>query len=244
MPNPPVPQHCPSPRELDDLELLTTGALAPITSFNQPGSPITLDLPAAVAEQATAAGAVELVDPEGLPLAVVSVPGGAVEPLTHAQFGPFRSHYLTPAQSQEAYAGRTFVPVTDALTRAQLDELRGIGPAGPARAGRARHPRPLPRRPAPRHAGRGPAPAGRRRGRGAARLPRRRRGRPRPRPPGRHQLRRPQPRPRASGDARTATTPTTSPRSSTSTSRRPTARAWCCSSPASPAAASRRWPAR
>ena len=41
-----------------------------------------------------------------------------------------------------------------------------------------------------------------------------------------------------------ATTPTTSPRSSTSTSRRPTARAWCCSSPASPAAASRRWPAR
>ena len=128
VPNPPVPQHCPSPRELDDLELLTTGALAPIASFNQPGSPITLDLPAAVAEQATAAGAVELVDPEGLPLAVVSVPGGAVEPLTHAQFGPFRSHYLTPAQSREAYAGRTYVPVTDALTTAQLDELRGSGP--------------------------------------------------------------------------------------------------------------------
>ena len=128
MPNPPVPQHCPSPRELDDLELLTTGALAPIASFNQPGSPITLDLPTAVAEQATAAGAVELVDPEGLPLAVVSVPGGAVEPLTHAQFGPFRSHYLTPAQGRERYAGRTYVPVTDALTTAQLAELRGSGP--------------------------------------------------------------------------------------------------------------------
>lgn len=129
MSNPPVPQHCPSPRELDDLELLTTGALAPITAFNQPGSPITLDLPPSVAESAAAAaGAVELVDPEGLPLAVVAVPGGAVEPLTHAQFGPFRSHYLTPAQSQETYAGRTFVPVTDALTRAQLDELNGMGP--------------------------------------------------------------------------------------------------------------------
>jgi sulfate adenylyltransferase len=128
VPNPPVPQHCPSPRELDDLELLTTGALAPVAAFNQPGSPITLDLPAALAEQATAAGAIELVDPEGLPLAVVSVPGGAVEPLTHAQFGPFRSHYLTPAQAREAYAGRTYVPVTDALTTAQLDELHGTGP--------------------------------------------------------------------------------------------------------------------
>src|SRR6478736_6491596 len=125
---PPAPQHCPLPRELDDLELLTSGALAPIGSFNEPGSPVTLDLPADVAERAAAAGAVELVDPEGLPLARVSVPGGAVEPLTHAQFGPFRSHYLTPAQTQERYAGRTFVPVTDALTRAQLDGLATAGP--------------------------------------------------------------------------------------------------------------------
>src|SRR6478672_857696 len=128
VPTPPVPQHCPLPRELDDLELLTTGALAPTTGFDEPGSPVTLDLPPAVAERAAAAGAVELIDPEGLPLARVSVPGGAVEPLTHAQFGPFRSHYLTPAQSQERYAGRTFVPVTDALTRAQLDGLATAGP--------------------------------------------------------------------------------------------------------------------
>src|SRR6478672_2151223 len=128
VPTPPVPQHCPLPRELDDLELLTTGALAPTTGFDEPGSPVTLDLPPAVAEQAVAAGAVELVDPEGLPLARVTVPGGAVEPLTHAQFGPFRSHYLTPGQSRDQYAGRTFVPVTDALTRAQLGELSTVGP--------------------------------------------------------------------------------------------------------------------
>ena len=37
------PQYCPSPRELDDLELLTTGALTPIAAFNEPGSPVTLD---------------------------------------------------------------------------------------------------------------------------------------------------------------------------------------------------------
>ena len=39
----PPPQHCPSPRELDDLELLSTGALAPTTAFNEPGSPVTLN---------------------------------------------------------------------------------------------------------------------------------------------------------------------------------------------------------
>ena len=43
MPNP--PQHHPLPRELDDLELLTSGALLPTTRFNEPGSPITLTLP-------------------------------------------------------------------------------------------------------------------------------------------------------------------------------------------------------
>src|SRR3989337_1507669 len=40
-----VPQFCPTARELDDLELLTTGALAPITRFGEPGSPVTLTLP-------------------------------------------------------------------------------------------------------------------------------------------------------------------------------------------------------
>jgi sulfate adenylyltransferase len=125
---PPVPQHCPTHRELDDLELLATGALAPTRAFNEPGSPVTLDLPPAVADAASAAGAVELTDPEGLPLARVSVPGGAVQPLTHSQFGPFRHLYLTPAQSRERYAGRTVVPVADALTTAELDALATAGP--------------------------------------------------------------------------------------------------------------------
>jgi sulfate adenylyltransferase len=127
VPTSPVPQHCPTPRELDDLELLSTGALAPTSSFNEPGSPVTLGLPPALAE----AGAVELVDPEGLPLAVVRTDtedGWEVESLTHAQYGPFRRLYLTPAEARERYAGRTFVPVTDALTDTQLAELDGLGP--------------------------------------------------------------------------------------------------------------------
>ena len=116
----PTPQHCPSPRELADLELLTGGALAPLTAFNQPGSPITLELPEALAGQV-----VELVDPEGLPLALLH-PDGTVEPLTHAQHGPFRRLHLTPEQVRERYAGATFVPVVDALTEAELERLRAL----------------------------------------------------------------------------------------------------------------------
>ncbi|WP_244242178.1 adenylyl-sulfate kinase [Nocardioides seonyuensis] len=113
-------QHCPSATELDDLELLVSGAYAPLTRFNAPDSPVTIDLPAGE-------DIVELVDPEGLPLARVTAATGEVEALTHAQYGPFRRLHLTPAQVREQHAGATFVPVTDALSDAELDELRGLG---------------------------------------------------------------------------------------------------------------------
>jgi sulfate adenylyltransferase len=125
-----VPQHCPAQRELDDLELLSSGALAPITAYNEPGSPVTLVLPPDVLAAAAESGEVELVDPEGLPLARVDVSGEAwpVTPLTHAQYGPFRRLYLSPEQVRAEHAGRTFVPVTDALTDEQLREINGLGP--------------------------------------------------------------------------------------------------------------------
>ena len=133
-----LPQFCPTPRELDDLELLATGALAPLTAFHVTDgrgaseasleTPVTLSLPDDVRRAAEQAGAVELVDPEGLPLARVAIPSGEVEPLTHAQYGPFRDLYLTPAQAREQYAGRTWVPLTDALTAAQVEQVRGLGP--------------------------------------------------------------------------------------------------------------------
>ena len=128
MPTPPAPQLCPTPRELDDLELLVSGALAPTTGFNEPGSPVTLSLPEDLARAAQAAGEVELVDPEGLPLARVSWPTGEVTALTHAQYGPFRSLYLSPAETRRRYTGRTVLPVTDALPGALIDRLRDDGP--------------------------------------------------------------------------------------------------------------------
>ena len=83
------PQHCPSQRELDDLELLVSGALAPLTAYDVPGSPVTLVLPPDLAAEPT----VELVDPEGLPLALVHLEDDGsrrVEALAHAEHGPFR----------------------------------------------------------------------------------------------------------------------------------------------------------
>ncbi|WP_341924208.1 adenylyl-sulfate kinase [Nocardioides psychrotolerans] len=131
MPHPPAPQHCPSPRELDDLELLVSGALTPISGFNEPGSPITLSLPVDVHAAASEAGALELVDPEGLPLARVTMAAGSwtVSPLTDAQYGPFRRYYLSPTDVRDRYAGRTFVPVAGPLSQTQVEWLRTLGPA-------------------------------------------------------------------------------------------------------------------
>lgn len=125
-----MPQHCPTPRELDDLELLTSGAAGPIVGFNEPGSPITLDLPEALETHLDEGHEVELVDPEGLPLARVArtLRGLSVEPLTHAQFGAFRTLHVPPDVARERYAGRTVVPVTDLVTDTQLEQLRGLGP--------------------------------------------------------------------------------------------------------------------
>ncbi len=128
MQTPPVPQYFPTPVELDDLELLSSGALGDLRTFNQPGSPVTLTLPEGLAAEARSGGAVEIVDPEGLPLARVSWPGGVVDPLTRAQHGPFRALMLAPAAYRERYAGRTVVPITGPIASAQLDELAGLGP--------------------------------------------------------------------------------------------------------------------
>ncbi len=125
VPDSPVPQHCPSPRELDDLELLLQGAFAPVAAFNEPGSAITLTLPDDVRATATEAGAVELVDPEGLPLARVALPGGTVQPLAHAAYGAFRSLRRSPAEVRADHGAHTLtVPVTDALTLSDLDRIR------------------------------------------------------------------------------------------------------------------------
>ena len=104
--------------------------------------------------------------------------------------------------------------------RAAADGPDDRRPRRAAASGRPRHPRALPRRPHPRDPRGSRTPAGRGRGRHPAGRPRRRGRRPRPRRPGGGQLRRRGLRGRRAS------------------------RAWCWSSPASPAAASPRSPGR
>ncbi len=125
---PALPQVCPSPRELDDLELLLSGALAPIRGFDEPGSPVTLTLTADLAEVEE----LELVDPEGLPLARAQRrTDGSLElsALSSPEYGPFRRLYLTPEQVRAEHAGRTVAVVSEALTEPQVDQLRLAGPS-------------------------------------------------------------------------------------------------------------------
>ncbi len=82
-------QHHPSQRELDDLELIIGNAM--------PG-PLSLRLPPELAD----AEEVELVDPEGLPLARVT-PSGEVTPLQRPEHGSFRRLHLTPAEARQRH---------------------------------------------------------------------------------------------------------------------------------------------
>ncbi len=110
----PAPQYCPTPRELDDLELLLSAALAPRSTFDVSDPGITLALPPELADAAE----VELVDPEGLPLARLTPTG--LTPLSHPAYGPFRRLHLTPAQALKRYDGALTVPVAAPLTDQDL----------------------------------------------------------------------------------------------------------------------------
>ncbi len=111
----PAPQHCPSARELDDLELLLSGALAPLANFSDVSDPgITLSLPPELAD----APEVELVDPEGLPLARWSPE--RLTALATPAYGPFRRLHLTPVEARRPYDGALVVPVAAPLTDQDL----------------------------------------------------------------------------------------------------------------------------
>ncbi len=114
----PRPQYCPTPRELDDLELLLSGALAPHFNFDVSDPGITLALPPELAD----APEIELVDPEGLPLALWTREG--LTALATPSYGPFRRLHLTPTEVREQYAGALTVPVAAPLTDQELELVR------------------------------------------------------------------------------------------------------------------------
>jgi len=97
--------------------------------------PVRLALPAALAAAAQEAGAVELVDPEGVPLARVSLEDtypagdstGVVGPVTRlrrSEFGAFRHLYLSPTQVHNQHGENTLtVPVAGPLTAEDITRV-------------------------------------------------------------------------------------------------------------------------
>ncbi|MEU8102365.1 adenylyl-sulfate kinase [Nonomuraea muscovyensis] len=135
----------PGARELADLELLLSGAFHPLTGFlghddlhavHERGTladgtpwpaPVTLRLPDEVAP----GDEVTLLDPEGVPLAVLTVTerghdglaAGPVRPLGAPEHGPFARLHRTPAKVREELGGRAALAVT---MRGPLDDLTEI----------------------------------------------------------------------------------------------------------------------
>ena len=124
-------QHCPTPKELDDLELLTHGAISPLAFTDDPAG-VTLTLPSELAAEGTS---IELVDPEGVPLARVSIERthpvdeqrtgvvGPVAPLQHIEYGAFRGLYLSPDETRDRYPDAVTVPVAGPLTEEDLGSI-------------------------------------------------------------------------------------------------------------------------
>lgn len=109
-------------------------ALAPATGFGRADSLLTLTVPAPLAARAVAAGGLEIVDPEGVPLAVLDLEGsythgpdrvdltGTIRPLPGVISRPFGSCYRSPEHAC-IDANALVVPVIAPLT---VDDVAAV----------------------------------------------------------------------------------------------------------------------
>jgi sulfate adenylyltransferase len=131
------PRVVPSARELDDVELLRMSGLGQQHSFGGPESDVRLAIPIGLLDAAQSAGGVEIIDAEGIPLALVSLEDtypvsdemigviGDVRPLPGASQRPFDDLYLPPSASRTGMPASTLTVLVDAaLTAADLEHLR------------------------------------------------------------------------------------------------------------------------
>ena len=127
------PQFSPSPRELDDVDVLRIGALAPQSGFDGPDEDVTLVTPRELAAAAREFGELEIIDPEGVPLAVVTIEDtyeradgttaiiGPVRPLPGRVRRAFGDLYLPPSSSRATLSPDTLtVPVVGALSQVDI----------------------------------------------------------------------------------------------------------------------------
>ncbi len=130
------PQYTPTPRELDDVELLRMGVLSPLEGFEGADGDVTLAVPDDLVEWARERGGLEITDPEGVPLAVVSIEDtypvdndltgivGEVRALPGAVRRAFGTRYVTPSASRTKLPSWTVtIPVDAPLTLSDIDSI-------------------------------------------------------------------------------------------------------------------------
>lgn len=106
----PDPTYCPTERELDDLELLLNGGYLPQQSFDDV---ITI----------AATGPVDLVDPEGFPLARLAETG-VLEPYGTPAYGPFRRFFRTADQTRTEHPDALTVAVASPPTSTDIEQIQ------------------------------------------------------------------------------------------------------------------------
>ncbi|HVX45328.1 MAG TPA: adenylyl-sulfate kinase [Mycobacteriales bacterium] len=138
-------------RELGELELLLAGAFAPLTSYPGPadlaairsggtladGTPAPAALTLPIPAETAAGDRLELLDPEGAPVAALPVTEtvtdaghthatGPIEPLRPAAYGPFRSLRRTPKQVRAELGERPVLAhvAAEPLLTAELTALQ------------------------------------------------------------------------------------------------------------------------
>ena len=134
--DPSRPQYTPTPRELDDVELLRMGVLSPLEGFEGSGGDVTLAVPDELVEWSRERGGLEITDPEGVPLAVVSIDDtyaaeagltgivGEVRALPGSVRRAFGNRYVTPSESRTRLPSSTVtVPVDAPLTESDIDAM-------------------------------------------------------------------------------------------------------------------------
>ena len=130
------PQYTPTPRELDDVELLRMGVLSPLEGFEDADGDVTLAVPHDLVEWARERDGLEITDPEGVPLAIVSIDDtypvdndltgivGEVRALPGSVRRAFGNRYVTPSASRTKLPSWTVtIPVDAPLTVSDIDSI-------------------------------------------------------------------------------------------------------------------------
>ena len=126
----PDPQWTPTAREFADLDLLVSGVLRDGFTADGPATLVVDPDTAARAED----GSLELLDPEGVPVARMRVLDtydagsgtgliGPVKPLAYGEYGPFRRYHLAPADVRRAHPAAFAVPVRAPLTQDDVEAV-------------------------------------------------------------------------------------------------------------------------